>query len=138
MSNQICPFYTIVSFDPFSLTTKRPMAAKLLFLNTIYDLVCLLSVSGLQKYKNEQILQYADASETPPPPPPTPMPPLLKENILERSGKVGDQKRGTGQRFSKLTRKAKTPITPIQGKQHTACTMTITRTKTKGRLSQKP
>ena len=69
VSNQICSFYTVVSFDPFPLTTKRLMAATLLFLNTIYDLVCLLSVSGLQKYKNEQILQYADASETPSPPP---------------------------------------------------------------------
>ena len=103
VSNQICSFYAVVSFDPFPLTTKRLMVAMLLFLNTIYDLVCLLSVSGLQKYKNEQILQYADASETPPPLP-TPMPPLLK-NILKRSGEVGDQKRGTGQRFSKLTRK---------------------------------
>ena len=69
VSNQICSFYAVVSFDPFPLTTKRLMAAMLLFLNTIYDLVCLLSVSGLQKYKNEQILQYADASETPPHPP---------------------------------------------------------------------
>ena len=69
VSNQICSFYTVVSFDPFPLS-KRLMAATLLFLNTIYDLVCLLSVSGLQKYKNEQILQYADASETPPPPDP--------------------------------------------------------------------
>ena len=76
-----------------------------------------------QKYKNDQILKYTDASE--PPPSPSPRPTKIIKTILERWWS-GERYRTTV--LQTLTRKAKTPVTPIQGKQR-ACTMTITRTK---------